>query len=134
MPTSARDLFDQMRDQWFGRPGPLTGDLLADDAVIETPFAPPGRPTRIVGRDQFLTFANPQRETFPLHIDECRVTAIHDTTDPATIIVEYELTATAPRTGHQGSSAFIAVLTARDGKIAVWREYQNTLAMQQALA
>ena len=32
------------------------------------------------------------------------------------------------------TAAFIGVLTARDGKIALWREYQNTMAIQQALA
>jgi uncharacterized protein len=31
-------------------------------------------------------------------------------------------------------AAFIGVLTVRDGKVALWREYQNTLAIQQALA
>lgn len=37
-------------------------------------------------------------------------------------------------TGERGSARFIGVLRVRDGKIAGWREYQNTLAIQQALA
>jgi ketosteroid isomerase-like protein len=69
---------------------------------------------------------------FPIHIDACRTLAIHDTTDPATIVVEYELTGTSTKTNHRGTATFIAVLTARDGKIAGWREYQNTMALQQA--
>jgi ketosteroid isomerase-like protein len=133
MPNTPRDLFQRMRQQWFGPVVPLTGDLLADDVIIESPFAAPG-PHRIEGRQQFLDFANPQRAAFPVRFDTCHTTAIHDTTDPDTIVVEYELTGTSTATGRQATAAFIAVLTARDGKIALWREYQNTLAIQQALA
>jgi ketosteroid isomerase-like protein len=128
-----RDLFQQMQQQWFGQPGPLTGDLLADDVVVEAPFAPPGRPTRFEGKQQWLDVANPQRAAFPIRINACRTLAIHDTTDPDTIVVEYELTGTSTKTNQQGTATFIAVLTARDGKIARWREYQNTMALQMAL-
>lgn len=127
-----RDLFEQMQQQWFTQPGPLTGELLADDVVVEAPFAPPGRPARFEGKQQWLNFANPQRAAFPTRIDACRTLAIHDTTDPATIVVEYELTGTSPTTNQQGTATFIGVLTARNGKIVRWREYQNTMALQQA--
>lgn len=133
MPTTPRELFQQMQQQWFGQATALTGDLLADDVIVETPFASPG-PLRIQGRQQFLDHANPQRAMFPVRFDACRTTAIHDTTDPDTIVVEYELTGTSTRTARQATTAFIGVLTASDGKIALWREYQNTMAIQQALA
>ncbi|WP_033346183.1 nuclear transport factor 2 family protein [Catenuloplanes japonicus] len=128
---SPRDIFTRLRQDWFGQPGPLTGDLLTDDVVMETPFAPPGHPSRIEGRDAWLAFANPARATFPIHIDGSEVTAIHDTADPATIIVEYTLTGTHAGTGRQATAPFIAVLTTRDGRISHWREYQNPLAMAQ---
>jgi uncharacterized protein len=131
--STPRDLFERMRQQWFGHTDPLTGDLLADDVVIESPFAA-GGPHRVEGRQQFLDFANPRRAVFPVRFDACRTTAIHDTTDPDTIVVEYELTGTSTTTDRQATAAFIAVLTARNGKIARWREYQNTLAIQQAMA
>ena len=134
MPATPHDVFQQMQQQWFGQPGQLTGELLADDAVIESPFAPPGRPTRFEGKQLWLDFANPQRAAFPIRIDACRTRAIHDTTDPNTIVVEYELTGTSTITDQQATAAFIGVLTVRDGKIALWREYQNTMAMQQARA
>jgi uncharacterized protein len=133
MTSTPRDLFAQMRQQWFGQAEPLAGDLLADDVIIENPFAPAG-PHRLEGRQQFLEYVNPQRATFPVRFDECRTIAIHDTTDPDTIVVEYELTGTSTRTGRAGTAAFIGVLTARDGRIALWREYQNTAAIQQVLA
>jgi hypothetical protein len=133
MPSSPRDLFQQMQQQWFGPVAALTGDLLADDVIVESPFAASG-PHRIEGRQQFLDFANPRRATFPVRFDACRTLAIHDTTDPDTIVVEYELTGTSTTTDRRATAAFIGVLTARDGKVALWREYQNTLAIQRALA
>jgi ketosteroid isomerase-like protein len=134
MHSTPRELFQQMQREWFGQPAALTGDFLADDVVIEAPFAPPGRPNRFEGKQQFLDFANPQRAAFPVRIDACRTIAIHETTDPNTIVVEYELTGTATPTNRQATAAFIGILTARDGKVARWREYQNTMAIQQALA
>jgi ketosteroid isomerase-like protein len=128
-----REMFEQMQRQWFSRPGPLTGELLADDVVIETPFAAPGRPTRVEGRQRWLAGVNPQRTAIPLHFDGCTTRAVHDTADPDTIVVEYDLSATNTNTGQRGTAAFIGVLTVRNGKVALWREYQNTLAIQQAL-
>jgi ketosteroid isomerase-like protein len=134
MNSAPRDVFERMRQDWFGSAAPLTGELLTDDAVIEAPFAPAGHPNRFEGRQQFLDWANPQRAVFPVRFDGCRTVAVHDTTDPATIVVEYELTGTSTVTGHQATAGFIAVLTTRDGKIARWREYQNTAAIAQALS
>jgi ketosteroid isomerase-like protein len=128
-----REAFERIQQGWLGRPGALTGDHLAEDVVIEFPFAAPGRPTRFEGRSAFLAFANPERATLPVEFSECRTVAIHETADPATIVVEYELHGTLLTTGVQAGAAFIAVLTFRDGKVLRWREYQNTLAMAQAL-
>lgn len=133
MTPTPRDVFQRMQQQWLSNTAPLSGDDLTDDVIIETPFAPPGRPTRIEGKDEFLKLANPQRAAFPVRFDGCRTIAVHDTAEPATIVVEYELTGTATTTNRQATAAFIGVLTVRDGKVARWREYQNTCAIMQAL-
>lgn len=132
--TTPHAVFERMRQTWLGEPGPLTGEDYADDVIIEAPFAPPGRPTRIVGRQRFLDFANPQRAALPVRFDDCRTTAVHETADPDTIIVEYELTGTVTTTNQQHTAAFISVLTVHNGKVTRWREYQNTLAIMTALA
>lgn len=134
MAATPREVFDRMRQQWLGSPGALTGEYLADDVIIELPFAPPGRPTRYEGKQSFFDFADPERAALPVRFDDCRTTAVHDTADPDTIVVEYELTGTATRTDQQHTAAFIGVLTVHDGKVTHWREYQNTMAILQALA
>ena len=88
-PTSAaaipgpREVFARMRQQWLSNDpdSPLMGGQLADDVVIESPFAPPGRPRRFEGREQWLAFAEPGRASLPVRFEECRNVVIHDTTD-----------------------------------------------------
>lgn len=128
-----QDAFHRMRDRWLA--GAAVGaDDLADNVIVEWPFAAPGRPSRIQGKAEFLAFADPERAAMPLRIDDCEVTTVHSLVDPSTIVVEYSLTATAAATGRQATADFITVLTVHDGKITLLREYQDTLKMAAALA
>jgi uncharacterized protein len=129
-----REVFARMKQQWLANSSGAVGSLLADDAVVEIPFAPPGRPRRIVGRAEFTAFAQAERAQLPVRFEECRETAVHETADPEVIVVEYELTGTVTTTGHRASAPFIGVLRVRDGQIAAWREYQDTAAIARALA
>ena len=129
---TAREVFESMRHGWIDDPTIMDG-LWADDVVVETPFAAPGRAKRIEGRDRFVAFARAGRAALPLRFDECRDVVIHETADPDVIVIEYVLVATSTVTGKQGSAAFIGVLRVRDGKITHWREYQDALAMAAAL-
>ncbi len=107
----------------------MDADLLAEDAVIEFPFALPGRPARFEGREQFLEFAQPEQAALPVRFDDIRDVVIHDTTDPEVIVVEYVMAGTFTTTGQQAEAPFVSVLRVRDGRIVLWREYQNPLAM-----
>ena len=129
-----REVFARMRQQWLANRSDAMESLLADDGVVEAPFAAPGMPRRIVGRQQFMAFARAERALLPVRFEECRETAVHETADPEVIVVEYELTGTVTTTGHRASAPFIGVLRVRDGKIAGWREYQDTSAIARALA
>jgi ketosteroid isomerase-like protein len=127
--TTARDVLDNFRDYVLGEPHT---ELWAEDVVIESPFAA-GGPTRYEGRDHFLAATKTGRQTLPVRFDEMRNVLVHETTDPNKIIVEYELVGTLLTTGVQKSALFIAVMEIRDGLLTLWREYQNTLAIAEAL-
>jgi len=128
-----REVFARMRERWLDNTVDHPMDsLLAADAVIEAPFAPPGRPRRI-GREEFLAYAPAGRAALPARFEECQVTAIHDTADPEVIVVEYELAGTVTSTGRRASAPFIGVLRVRDGQVTGWREYQDTVAIAHAL-
>lgn len=108
-------------------------DVHTGHGKIETPFAAPGRPTRIEGKQRVLDHTRAGRATFPVRFDDCRDVVVHETTDPEVIVVEYELAGTHTATGVTASAPFIAVLRTRDGKLAHWREYQHTLAIAEAM-
>jgi hypothetical protein len=128
-----REVFAHMRQQWLGNAVNPLDSLLAADAVIETPFALPGRPRRFEGREEFLAFAQAERAALPVRFEECREIAVHDTADPEMIVVEYELAGTVTTTGHRAAAPFIGVLRARDGQVIGWREYQDAVAIAHAL-
>lgn len=129
-----REVFACMKERWLSNDDANPMDtLLAADAVVEAPFAPPGRPRRFSGRDEFLAFAADGRAALPARFEECREIAVHETTDPEVIVVEYELSGTVTTTGRRASAPFIGVLRVRDGQVAGWREYQDTVAIAQAL-
>lgn len=113
--------------------GGFPDDLCAEDIVVETPFARPGSPTRIEGREQWLSFAKAGRAALPVRFEACHDLAVHETSDPDVIVVEYELDGTVTTTGTRASAAFVGVLRVRNGQVAHWREYQNLPAIAAAL-
>ncbi|MGC4868918.1 nuclear transport factor 2 family protein [Micromonospora sp. DT53] len=121
-----------MRARWLANLPTYEADSLADDVVIETPFAAPGRPTRIEGKQRVFEYTQAERAMFPVRFDDCRNVVLHETADPEVIVVEYELVGTHTVTGLTASAPFIGVLRTREGKLAHWREYQHTLAIAQA--
>lgn len=129
-----RDLYERMRRHWLADEAAFDPDMLTEDVVVETPFAMPGSPTITAGREEVLAYTRAGHASVPFRFHDCRTIAVHETTDPQTIVVEYELHATMTATGEQASAPFIALLTARDGRIARWREYQNPVALAAAMS
>jgi ketosteroid isomerase-like protein len=123
-----REVFERaMRPEYLT--GEVTGDHLADDVVIEWPFAQ----RRIEGKAAFLAMAGPVRKALPFRIDRCEVRALHETADPEVIVVEYTLGGSMLATGDRGETDLVCVLRVRDGKVVLWREYQDTAAIARAM-
>jgi ketosteroid isomerase-like protein len=134
MSNDAVTAFERFRAEVLSNSPTLTDGLWADDLVVESPFAPPGRPNRIEGLAAFKELAEAGRRQLGLRFEGFHDVVVHETADPRTIVVEYRLTATAPG-GGAGSLPFVTVLGVdAEGRIARWREYQDSAAMQAALA
>jgi ketosteroid isomerase-like protein len=97
------------------------------DAVHEFPFTGPGLPSRLEGRDEIVDWIADGWRTNAPRYERYRTLAIHDTTDPATIVVEQEAL------GSDVALPNIVVLTTRDGQIAHLRDYVNVLAAMAAI-
>jgi uncharacterized protein len=108
-------------------------DLYAEDGVHEMPFAPPGVPRRIEGRENIRAFLGRAAGAAPMTFTEFSNVRIHDTADKDTIICEYDLRGVVTRTGEPFVFGYILLLTVRDGRIALVRDYMDTLAMTTAL-
>lgn len=106
--------------------------VYAPDAVHEFPFAYPGVPSRLEGRDEIVNWIASGWKADRLRYESYRTLAIHNTTHPETIIAEQEVLGTSPSTG-EFTLPNIVVLTARDGQIAHLRDYVNILAAAAAL-
>jgi uncharacterized protein len=108
------------------------GDLYAVDGVHEFPFTRPGVPSRLQGREQVRAFAQANWDTSPLQYEEYRNVVVHQTADPAVIIVEQEAAGTVTTTGRRFTLPNIIVLKVRDGQIVHLRDYVNLLAVAEA--
>jgi ketosteroid isomerase-like protein len=106
--------------------------LHAADAVHEFPFSRPGLPSRLEGRDEIVSFMAAGWRAYGLKYERYRTLAIHDTSDPETIIVEQEALGTSASTG-EFALPNIVVLTARKGQITRLRDYVNILAAAAAM-
>ncbi|WP_236794302.1 nuclear transport factor 2 family protein [Amycolatopsis sp. GM8] len=106
--------------------------VYALDAVHEFPFAYPGVPSRLEGRDEIVNWITAGWQANPLKYERYRTLAIHDTGDPETIVVEQEALGTSASTG-EFALPNIVVLTVRHGRIAHLRDYVNILAAATAM-
>lgn len=105
--------------------------VYAPEAVHEFPFACPGVPSRLEGRDEIVDWIAAGWKANDLRFERYRTLAVHDTADPATIVVEQEALGTSVATG-EFALPNIIVLTARNGQIAHLRDYVNILAAAAA--
>jgi ketosteroid isomerase-like protein len=132
--SSPHELFERFqRNVLSNASAGLTDDLTAEDIVVEWPFNPPGRPRRIHGRAAFQALAEQGRASLPVRFEAFRNVVVHQTTDPEVIVVEYDLTGTVTTTGRSATLPFVQVLKVSDGQFVHVREYQNILAMAEAL-
>ncbi|TGB14909.1 nuclear transport factor 2 family protein [Streptomyces sp. MZ04] len=97
--------------------------LWAPDGVFEFPFALPGTPHRLVGREAVRGYM----ADYPDHIDlrGFEDLTVHRTEDPETIVVELRGLGRAVATGRPFDMPYIQVVTVHDGLITRFRDYWN---------
>jgi ketosteroid isomerase-like protein len=102
-------------------------DLFAADGIHELPFAPPGIPRRLEGREairnHFSGMANRARVETGF-----RPVCIHETADPEVIVVELDAQGLVVATGQPYELRYVEVIQVRNGQIVLWRDYWNPLA------
>ena len=105
--------------------------LWAEDGVLEFPFAGPGYPARVEGRDAVRAYLR----DYPDRLDVREITAktVHETADPAVVVVELTVAGIAVATRKPYELSYIGVITVENGEIRHYRDYWSPLAAAEVL-
>ena len=115
----------------------LTGDvetwvgMWAEEGGMEFPFAPPGFPQRLVGREAVRAHMRAFPQT--LHLTRLSAPVLYPTLDPQVLIVEFSCGGRAVATGRPYNQRYIAVLEyGEDGRLLNYRDYWNPWVLLEA--
>ncbi|MFG1694806.1 nuclear transport factor 2 family protein [Nonomuraea sp. NPDC049309] len=106
-------------------------DLWAEDGAIEFPFAPPGYPRKLEGREAIREYLRDYPQIYDVR--EVARKVIHRTENPEVVVVELELAGIVPRSGEPYRMEYVAIITVRDGEIRHYRDYWNPLQAARSL-
>lgn len=105
-------------------------DLMADDGVMEFPYAPPHLASRLEGRAAVAAHMRAVTELFTL--DEISVARVHHAREPGVVVIEFSGEGRGKASGRPYRQCYISVITARAGRIVHYRDYWNPLAVSAA--
>jgi uncharacterized protein (TIGR02246 family) len=107
-------------------------DLFAPDGVIEAPFAPPGAPARLEGREAIREYSCHVMAS-PLRLEDFEVAELYQTQDPEVVIVEMRTKGTVTTTGQSFAATSIQVLRIRDGQIVLFRDFADPRVLEDVM-
>ena len=107
-------------------------DLFAPDGVIEAPFAPPGAPSRLEGREAICEYSRHLMAS-PLRLVDFEVIELYQTQDPEVVIVELRTKGTITTTGRPFTATSIQVLRIREDQIVLFRDFADPRVLADVL-
>ena len=107
-------------------------DLFAPDGVIEAPFAPPGAPARLEGREAIREYSRHVMAS-PLRLEDFEVAELYQTQDPEVVIVEMRTKGTVTTTGQSFAATSIQVLRIREGQIVLFRDFADPRVLEDVM-
>lgn len=132
MTNSPREVVEQVRRMVAGE-GVVFADLFAEDGVLEYPFAMPGQPRELRGREvirQYFAAAPAPRGVFEMDGVEAFV---RETDDPEVVVTEIEHHGRSIVTGGPYRFRALGVIRVRDGEIVSYQDYMDPIAAARLL-
>jgi uncharacterized protein len=132
MDRSPREVAELVRRMVAGE-GVVFADLFAEDGVLRFPFAPPGMPREIRGREAIRAARTSEAGRRSLFVMDGVELVVRETDDPEVVVTEIE------HYGHShaldGPYRFraLAVVCVRDGEIVSYDDYMDPIAMAALL-
>jgi ketosteroid isomerase-like protein len=132
MPLTPREVAEQVRTMVAGE-GVVFADLFAADGVLAYPFAAPGLPQELRGRDAIRAFfagLGQSRELFAM----AGVDAVTwQTDDPEVAITQITHHGRSNVTGDPYRLTALGVIRVRDGMIVRYEDYMDPIALARLL-
>jgi uncharacterized protein len=134
MPSATpADVLTRRRHLILNRDADGFADLFAPDAVIESPFAPPGTPVRrLEGREAIREYSR-QVMASPLRLEDLEVVKLYQTQDPEVVIAEMRTKATVTTTGRSFAATSVQILRIREGHIVLFRDFADPRVLEDVI-
>jgi uncharacterized protein len=126
------EVAEQVRRMVAGE-GVVFADLFAVDGVLEYPFALPGQPPKLVGREAirgYFVNASTARALFRM---DTVTSTVFRTDDPDVVITQIDHSGTSAVTGKPYRFHALGVIRVRDGRIVHYQDYMDPIATAQLL-
>jgi ketosteroid isomerase-like protein len=135
MSLTPREIAEQVRRMVAGE-GVVFADLFATDGVLNYPFAAPGQPPQLQGKETIREFFDAMarsgsRELFEQEGDVTAV--IRETDDPEVVVAEIRHHGWSKAANAPYSLTALGVIRVRDGEIVQYDDYMNPIALAAAL-
>jgi uncharacterized protein len=132
MPLTPREVAEQVRKMVAGE-GVVFADLFAAEGVLAYPFAPPGQPRELRGRDvirAYFAAIGQSRALFTM----AGVDAVSwQTDDPEVVVTQITHHGTSQVTGAPYEFTALGVIRVRDGMIVRYEDYMDPIALARLL-
>ncbi|MBB3941521.1 hypothetical protein GGR39_003198 [Novosphingobium fluoreni] len=105
-------------------------EMMAEDGVMEFPYAPAGLPTRLEGRAAIASHLEEAGRM--IAFDRMGEPVVHPSTDPDIVVLEFEGFGRGVATGEPYDQTYISVIRTANGHIVHYRDYWNPLVVLRA--
>jgi ketosteroid isomerase-like protein len=100
-------------------------EMMAEDFVMEFPYARPGMRERIEGREAVVAYL--MTVAGSVSVDTVDRVVVHETADPEVVIVEFEAHGRALKVDEPYDQRYISVIRARSGRMIHYKDYWNPI-------
>jgi uncharacterized protein len=128
MSGTPREVAEQVRRMVAGD-GVVFADLFAEDGVLRYPFAGPGQPPELRGREAIREFfGGLEQARGLLEMEDAPTVVIRETDDPEVVVTEIRHHGWSRAASAPYSSTALGVIRVRDGQIVCYDDYMNPIA------
>ena len=132
MPRSPREVAEEVRRMVAGE-GVDFADLFAEDGVLSYPFAMPGQPAELRGRETIRAHFAGMSRARDLLVMEGVEALVRQTDDPEVVITEITHHGWSRATSEPYRHLALGVIRVRDGEIVRYDDYMNPVAVARLL-